>query len=70
MGRARPASFRNSQAVNNDEEFVSSLSELYLDLFHCHVGLHKLTAGAVVEQARTEQPQTVPLVPSENYIRA
>jgi hypothetical protein len=34
------------------------------------VGLHKLTAGAVVEQARTEQPQTVPLVPSENYIRA
>ena len=55
VGRARPASFRNSQAVNNDEEFVSSLSELYLDLFHCHVGLHKLTAGAV---GRTSQDRT------------
>jgi hypothetical protein len=55
VGRARPASFRNSQAVNNDEDFISSLSELYLDLFHCHVGLHNLTAGAV---GRTSQDRT------------
>src|SRR6185312_6853332 len=57
VGRARPASFRNSQAVNNDEDFISSLGELYLDLFIVMLASIISLPVLLVEQARTEQPQ-------------